>query len=195
MSKYIWLLDNGHGDKTPGKRSPLWPDGKQLFEYEFNRSIVNGLILKLKEAGIDYRNIVPEMNDISLPNRVSRANKIHAENGKRGRYVSIHANAGGGTGFEIFTSKGQTASDPMATVFIEEYAKVLPELKLRANTSDGDKDKEENFYVIKHTNCPAILVECAFMDTRVPDCDLLMSADGRSRMIKALFNAIVRLEN
>lgn len=32
------LIDNGHGRATAGKRSPVWPDGKQLFEYEFNRA-------------------------------------------------------------------------------------------------------------------------------------------------------------
>ena len=31
------LLDNGHGCDTPGKRSPVWPDGRQLLEWEFNR--------------------------------------------------------------------------------------------------------------------------------------------------------------
>ena len=34
------LLDNGHGCDTPGKRSPVWPDGRQLLEWEFNRDIV-----------------------------------------------------------------------------------------------------------------------------------------------------------
>ena len=39
----IVLLDNGHGGiingeyQTPGKRSPVWADGSQLFEGEFNR--------------------------------------------------------------------------------------------------------------------------------------------------------------
>ena len=41
-SNYLWILDNGHGGmidgvyQTPGKRSPVWPDGTQLFEGEFN---------------------------------------------------------------------------------------------------------------------------------------------------------------
>ena len=30
MSKTI-ILDNGHGNNTPGKRSPKWEDGTQLF--------------------------------------------------------------------------------------------------------------------------------------------------------------------
>ena len=49
-SKYLWILDNGHGGmidgvyQTPGKRSPVWPDGTQLFEGEFNRAIVDRLM-------------------------------------------------------------------------------------------------------------------------------------------------------
>ena len=30
--KPIVILDNGHGEETAGKRSPVWSDGKQLFE-------------------------------------------------------------------------------------------------------------------------------------------------------------------
>lgn len=26
------VLDNGHGNNTPGKRSPVWDDGTQLYE-------------------------------------------------------------------------------------------------------------------------------------------------------------------
>ena len=37
QKKYLWLLDNGHGDTTPGKRSPKFDDGTQMFEYEFDR--------------------------------------------------------------------------------------------------------------------------------------------------------------
>ena len=59
----IVLLDNGHGGiingtyQTPGKRSPIWNDGSQLFEGEFNRAIVNGIIEELKILKIDFVNI------------------------------------------------------------------------------------------------------------------------------------------
>jgi hypothetical protein len=52
-SNYLWILDNGHGGmidgvyQTPGKRSPVWPDGTQLFEGEFNRAIVKRLLLMI----------------------------------------------------------------------------------------------------------------------------------------------------
>ena len=47
---YVWILDNGHGGiidgeyQTPGKRSPKWEDGTQLFEGEFNRAVVKRII-------------------------------------------------------------------------------------------------------------------------------------------------------
>ena len=42
MNKNIVIvLDNGHGENTPGKRSPKLEDGSQFFEWEFNRDIVN----------------------------------------------------------------------------------------------------------------------------------------------------------
>jgi N-acetylmuramoyl-L-alanine amidase len=34
-----FLIDNEHGENTPGKRSPVWPDGTQLFEWEYAREI------------------------------------------------------------------------------------------------------------------------------------------------------------
>ena len=60
------LLDNGHGYDTPGKRSPIWPDGSQLFEWEFNRDIVSRIEILLKKAGISCVRLVPEKEDISL---------------------------------------------------------------------------------------------------------------------------------
>jgi len=50
MSRYTWLLDPGHGGfidgvyQTAGKRSPMFPDGSQVFEGEFNRDIVRRII-------------------------------------------------------------------------------------------------------------------------------------------------------
>ena len=70
------LLDNGHGYDTPGKRSPIWPDGSQLFEWEFNRDIVSRIEILLKKAGISCVRLVPEKEDISLSERCKRAKVI-----------------------------------------------------------------------------------------------------------------------
>jgi len=194
MSKYTYLIDNGHGSNTPGKRSPVWEDGRQLFEYEFNRAIAKRLIGGLTAYGIDFVELVPEDLDVSLPERVKRANAKHSEV-KNCVLISIHANAGGGTGFEVFTTIGETKSDKIATVFYKEFEIMFPEIRMRADNVDGDPDKESNFYIIKKTSCPAILVESFFMDRLDPDCEYLMSEAARDRIAVAYLNAILNIES
>ena len=190
------LLDNGHGGiingeyQTPGKRSPVWSDGSQLFEGEFNRAIVNRIIESLSNLNIPYINIVPELTDISLSERIKRANSIDADNVF---YVSVHANAGGGKGFEVFTSKGETRSDKIATIFGEEFKQTFPTKRLRADYSDGDLDKEANFAVIRKTRMPAVLTENFFMDNEEECKELLMTKEGRDKIAEFHVKAILRV--
>lgn len=187
------LLENGHGGvingvyQTAGKRSPIWEDGRQLFEGEFNRKIVEGLEELCIKHGIDHHVLVPELQDVPLSERVRRANKLHKK--EDCLLVSIHANAGGGTGFEVFTSVGKTKSDGYAQIMIEALKK-LP-LRLRKDTRDGDEDKEAHFYILKNTSCPAMLIECAFMDTYEPDCRLMM--EEHSIFVEAIFKGILAI--
>lgn len=192
--KPIVLLDNGHGKETAGKRSPVWSDGSQLFEWEFNRDIVRRIAEKLEADGIPYRVLVPEETDISLTERARRANEIAKENNGKAYVLSIHANAGGGTGWEVYTSPGQTPSDAIATVFFEEAGReFVPDgWRMRSDYSDGDPDKEANFYVLTKTTCPAILTENFFMDTE-KDCRFIMSEDGRERIANMHVAAIKRV--
>ncbi len=198
--KYLWLLDNGHGGvidglyQTSGKRSPVWQDGAVLYEGECNRGVVNRLMEMMTRAGYRYINIVPELEDVSLHERVRRANSYHADN--ECIYVSIHSNAGGGRGYEVFTSIGQTRSDAIASVFIEEFAREFPEAKMRSDHySDGDLDKEADYYVLKRTNMPAILTESFFMDNEDECRKYLLTSEGRERIAKAHFMAIKAIED
>nr|DAP77331.1 MAG TPA: Cell wall hydrolase autolysin [Caudoviricetes sp.] len=192
--KPIVLLDNGHGKETAGKRSPIWSDGSQLFEWEFNRDIVRRIAEKLQADGIPYRVLVPEENDISLTERARRANEYAKEFNGKAYVLSIHANAGGGTGWEVYTSPGQTPSDAIATVFFEEAGReFVPDgWRMRSDYSDGDPDKEANFAILTKTTCPAILTENFFMDTE-KDCRFIMSEDGRERIANMHVAAIKRV--
>lgn len=191
---YIVILDNGHGIDTPGKRSPMWPDGSQLFEYEFNRDIVRRISDKLNKESISHYILVPETIDISLSERIKRANAITKEYEGQSFLISIHANAGGGTGWEVYTSPGRTSSDTIATTFFKEFEQEFaPEgWRMRSDYSDGDPDKEDNFAILTRTTCPAILTENFFMDTE-EDCRMLMSEEGRERIANAHVNAIKRV--
>ena len=194
----IVLLDNGHGGlingkyQTPGKRSPIWSDGTQLFEGEFNRSIVARIIELLTALKIAYISIAPEVRDVKLATRIKRANAIQD---KDCFYLSIHANAGGGNGFEVFTSPGQTTSDRIATIIGEEFNKTFPERKLRTDYTDRDLDKEASFAVITKTRMPAVLTENFFMDNEEECKTLLMSKSGRDLIAEFHVNAIVRAKN
>ena len=198
QGRYIWLLDNGHGGiingkyQTAGKRSPIWRDRSQIFEGEFNRAIVARIMERCCMEGLRYVNLVPEAVDISLDERVERANAFH----HMGEciFVSVHANAGGGTGYEVFTSRGTTRSDRIADIFLQKFAEEFPNIPLRTDMLDGDADKEKNFKVLRYTKMPAILTENFFMDNDLECNKYLMSRDGRDRIAHAHFMAMLHIE-
>jgi len=183
------ILDPGHGKETKGKRSPIWNDGSQLFEYEFNRSIVKRIKDILHLHNISCHVLVDNLEDVSLTDRVVMANVF----GKNNLLISVHANAGGGTGCEFFTSKGETKSDKIVTVFGEEYKKEFPDEKLRTDYSDGDLDKEANFTIISKTIMPAVLTENFFMDTERECRQILMTNYGREKIANYHVKAILRV--
>lgn len=193
----IVLLDNGHGGlingkyQTPGKRKD-WGDDGIIYEGEFNRAIVNGVIEQLTKLNIAYVNIAPEYWDVRLETRVKRANKYPAN---ECFYMSIHSNAGGGHGSEVFTSPGDTKSDKIATIFGEEFQNAFPDRRLRTDFSDGDLDKERRFYVLTRTKMPAILTENFFMDNKEEFQDILMNKNGREKIIDYHVSTIIRTHN
>lgn len=188
------ILDNGHGIDTPGKRSPKWPDFTQLIEGVFNREIVEGLIELCKQAGIPYVNLVPETEDISLTERVKRANKIYKDN-PNAILLSIHANKapkpGSASGYEMFVFPGSVRSGEIAEIMIDNYGKSIPELDLRIS-SPYFNYKEANFKILRETLGRAILIECGFMDRYHPDCELMLN--HKDRFIGAIFDGILELK-
>ena len=95
---------------------------------------------------------------------------------------------------EVFTSLGETRSDPMATLLFKEFAIMFPELAGRKDTKDGDVDKEANFYIIKYTNCPAVLLESMF-HTNEKECKMLMDPEVRQKIAQVVINTAIKLES
>lgn len=181
------LLDPGHGNNTPGKRSP---DGRFL-EYRFNREIASCLNARLLQLGYDSRIIVPELEDIPLAERCRRVNAVCQVLGKENVIlISIHANASGNgsqwmkaQGWSAYTSKGQTKADILAECLYDAAAANLPGKRIRTDSSDGDRDWEENFYILRRTICPAVLTENFFYDSK-DDLAFLESEEGKLAVVK-----------
>ena len=182
----IILLDNGHGFDTPGKCSP---DGF-FREYAYNRYLAFRIREQLSALGLDARLLVPEREDISLPERCRRVNKICERFGSNQVIlVSIHVNAAGNgqhwmeaRGWSCFTSIGETRADSLATCLYEAAMAQLPGHNIRKDYTDGDPDIEKNFYILRHTRCPAVLTENLFMDNR-DDVAFFESADGSQAIV------------
>ena len=180
----VVILDNGHGNNTTGKRSP----DNSFFEWEWNRMFVKKLKFELETLGYKVFAIVDEDNDIGLSVRADRANNIIKEYGSNNCiFLSIHANASGNgskwmnaTGWSVYTTKGQNNSDRLAECLCNACEDLG--IKLRKDTSDDDKDYEENFTVIYKTNCPAVLVENMFYDS-ISDLEFLQSENGVEQLI------------
>lgn len=187
----IWIIDNGHGVNTRGKsfrHNPL----EYIREWEFNRELVSLIIFMGQQKGLVFERLVPEDIDISLADRCKRANLFFQDH-PDSALISIHGNAGGGTGWEAFTSPGETASDEIATELYRQAGKWLPGVRIRKDYSDGDPDKESRFYILVHTRCPAVLTENFFMDN-YSDFKKMMDPAWRNRLAMVHVNAMLKYE-
>lgn len=189
------LIDPGHGIDTPGKRSP---DG--LFqEYLWNRQVADLILEGLVSAGVDASLVVTETNDVTLRNRVNRVNTICNRLGASNvLLVSIHANAAGNgsawmnaKGWSCYTSKGKTKSDQVAECLYDAFEAEFQDRKIRKDMSDGDRDWEENFYVLQKSKCPAVLLENFFYDNR-EECAWMLQEETKKRIASAAVKGIIK---
>lgn len=179
------LLNPGHGMNTKGKRSPVWEDGSQLFEWEFTRDVCRRIEKRLTRLKIPSEIIVKEAIDIPLSVRVKRANDIYAID-PDSFLIDVHGNAvdqGPGEGWEGYTSPGQTKSDRLMTFLYASARAMLYGYKIRTDYSDGDADKEARFYMLTKTKCPAVLTENLFY-TDPCECAFMLSDFGRELIAK-----------
>ena len=196
------LIDNGHGIQTKGKRSP---DGK-LLEYAYTRDLARQIVATLKARGYNSELLVPEDDDIPLSERVRRVNEIcltyepswPAPTGHPNVIlISLHLTAASdgtkwmnATGWSCYTCKGQTESDRLADCLYKAAEQILKNQVIRTDYArDGDPDWEENFYILRHTLCPAVLVEQFFMDNK-KDLAYLISDEGKRNLIDVIVSGV-----
>ena len=147
MAKYN--VHGGHNSIVPGA-------AKYLNEVIEDRKVKNKVIELLRKEGhtvYDCTDDVGKTQSQNLKNIVSKCN-AHSVTYD----VSIHLNAGGGTGVEVLYYPTSSKGKSMATKMSKNIASALG-LKNR-----GAKSRD-NLYVLKHTKSVAVLVECCFVDS------------------------------
>ena len=191
------LIDNGHYEGCPGKRSPKGGKFGVLYEWKFNRQIARPLVERLKNMGYDAELVVPEDTEVSLGERCRRVNRWCDKLGaKNVLFISVHSNASSNcetwqkpNGWcEFVYTKASSASKRLAQCLYDEAYK----RGLKGNRAvPPERYWTANFYVLKHTNCPAVLTENLFYDNH-SDYLYLCSDKGREEIIDLHIKGIVR---
>lgn len=206
LEDYCVFLDAGHGAYGPDGKYVTAPS-KQFkhskgefhedgwfYEGVWNRTLTNRVAAKLDELGINRIIVSHEWVDVPLQYRVDKANWYH-KNFRKGLFVSNHANASSAhnaRGFEVYTSRGRTSSDAVASFHFENVRDLLGDkIRLRPDHSDSDHDREANFFVLAKTAMTAILVEHLFFDN-FDDATLLMDAEVVELFAEAQVRTIIQ---
>ena len=166
---------------------------KQLNNNNYNYDINNQINRdnnqkELDRLKIPYFHISPEDRDVSLETRVIRANTIY-RNDKNTYILSVHANAGGGKGVEGFTTLGHTDSDRIGEIILSNLENDLVGQRMRFDRTDGDRDKEVNYYILRKPAMSAFLLECGFMDNQ-SDYNNLWDRDYLDALVQSLVKSI-----
>ncbi|MFS0654836.1 N-acetylmuramoyl-L-alanine amidase [Bacillus sp. 179-C3.3 HS] len=162
------FIDPGHGGTDSGAAA------NGLFEKNITLQIALFLrdILLSEYDGVSVRLSRSIDQSVTLSERTNAANRWGAD-----YFVSIHINAGGGTGFESYVYPGVSA--PTTT-----YRNTLHnEITRSIEFADRGK-KTANFHVLRETSMSAILTENGFIDTTA-DANKLRNASFLQRIARA----------
>lgn len=194
-SSIVVMLDNGHGANTKGKCSP----DKSLFEYRWAREMVDLIIEQLSKLGIKAIKLVPEDIDVSLRERVKRANQIYKDSNKRAILISVHCNAAGAdgkwhnaSGWSVFIAQNASSNSKRLAQSLYKEAK---KQGLQGNRSVPKEEYwVQSLAICRDTNCPAILTENMFQDNK-GDVAILLSDEGKKKIADVHVQGILNYIN
>lgn len=186
------FIDDGHGENTPGKQTP---DGTK--ENTFNRKTAVKVKNLAEDRGFRTTFTAPEIKDVKLSTRAGRANTAFKKLKKKypdqdpeklAVFVSIHYNAhgddwNGAEGIETYHYPGSTQGKKLATAVHTELIKGTPQQDRGV--------KSANFYVVRKTLMPAILIEAGFM-TNKEEADLMTDESYQTETAKEIVDGICK---
>ena len=191
------MIDPGHGGSNPGAR------GQTLLEKEVNLAVARQVAARLRAAGFD---VVMTRDDDSEPRLTERSALVRSVNADL--FVSIHQNAAtnrNAAGIETFcvTPPGaENPDDPMSRRkndcpghrFERNSLRLAAGIQSRLLQNTGALDrgvKRARFWVLRMSDCPAVLVECGFISNAGEEQKLARD-DYREQLAEAIASGILQ---
>ena len=176
-NKYLVVIDPGHGGPDPGA---VGIGGLRETDIVLDVSLQVSKFLRKK--GVKVLMTRKHEIDLDLPPRVARANRSKAD-----AFISIHANASRGNRRDV---------NGLETYYYSGYrghalAKNIHKEIVRISYGSPDRGvRRSRFFVIRHTDMPAALVEIGFVTGRI-DAKKLKQANHRQRLAFAISKGIL----
>ena len=172
------FLGVGHGGSDPGAQ------GGGLDEADINLGIAVACQAELLRHGVQVRMSRTKDEDDPLTEEICECNAYDPD-----LAVDIHTNAGGGVGFEVYHTlsggKGKTLAQNIEAE-VKAIGQTSRGCKTRANSSGKDY-----YGFIRQTKCPAVICECAFIDTAA-DRAKVDTADKQAAFGRAYARGILK---
>ena len=151
------FLDAGHNNSG-------WDTGAAGFglrEQDITWEIAQKCGAILQNNGIEVKYSRPNKTDnLGTDNASALSARVKLSDAWKADYfISIHCNAGGGTGTEVWIYETGTVAEKLAQVIDKKIVQ-------RLDLHDRGVKTSTTLYVLKNGNCPSVLVETAFIDTQ-----------------------------
>ena len=172
------FLGVGHGGSDPGAVA------NGVNEKDLNLSIAKACRDVLVKHGVEVRLSRSKDENDTLSEEIKECNAFSPN-----LAVDIHNNAGGGDGAEAFYHYGGGKSKTLAENILSEVVKVGQNsrgAKIRKNSNGKDY-----YGFIRETSCPAVIVECAFVDN-ASDLKILATESDRQKVGQAIAKGILK---
>ena len=168
----------GHGGSDPGAVA------NNVKEKDLNLSIALACRDELERHGVSVKMSRTKDENDTLSEEIKECNAYSPD-----LAVDVHNNAGGGDGAEVFYShlggKGKTLAENILAEIVKTGQNSRG-IKTRVNSQGKDY-----YGFIRQTSCPAVIVECAFIDNAT-DLKILASEGDKQKMGVAIAKGILK---
>lgn len=146
-------IDFGHGGGTGARNG-------SIIEDDWINTAGEECVKLLKDAGFNVKCTRTENKFIELSERTKISNNFGSD-----LFVSIHFNAGGGTGFEaIRTVRDNVVTTAIVNNIIQKLHRINHVTRPRVLYTRIGTENKDYYSVLRGTKCPAMILEGAFID-------------------------------